>query len=56
MNIRQKEVVISNEVRGEIFFDLQLKPCTMQKISPHTSARCLSLFVEMTWCFYSLTH
>ena len=51
MNIHQKEVVISNEVRGEIFFDLQLKPCTTQKISPHASARCLSLFVEMTWCF-----
>jgi hypothetical protein len=27
--------IISNEVRGEIFCDLQFKPCIMQKISPH---------------------
>jgi hypothetical protein len=51
MNIQQKKVVISNEVRGEIFFDLQLKPCTVYKISPHSSTHCPSLFVEMTWCF-----
>lgn len=29
------EVVISNEVQGEIFYNLQLKPCVAQKISPH---------------------
>jgi hypothetical protein len=36
---RLKSVVISNEERGEIFCDLQLRPCTQQKISLSYNAR-----------------
>ncbi|MDN5288175.1 MAG: hypothetical protein JWR38_4449 [Mucilaginibacter sp.] len=45
---RQKMVVISNEVRGEILYNLQLKLCFTYKISISYNAHAHLCSIEMT--------